>query len=60
MAGQPAVFDEKSIIGAAYRRIGRRVMGEQVEIPSFEDASGDAGMWSTLMRWIGVTQKEVA
>jgi septum site-determining protein MinD len=59
--GQPAVFDDKSVIGAAYRRIGRRVMGEQVVIPSFDDAAGDASMWGTLMRWIGIGgAKEVA
>jgi septum site-determining protein MinD len=49
--GTPAVFDEKSVIGAAYRRIGARIQGHTVEIPSFEDNSG---FWDTFKRWMGL------
>jgi septum site-determining protein MinD len=31
--GQPAAFDDHSVVGAAYRRIARRVQGEQIPIP---------------------------
>jgi septum site-determining protein MinD len=51
--GQPAVFDEKSLVGAAYRRITMRVTGEDVAIPSFEEAA-DAGFWVTFKRWMGL------
>ncbi len=50
--GSPVVFDEKSHIGAAYRRIVCRVMGEDIAIPSFEPQ--DDGMWSNLKRWMGL------
>ena len=51
--GQPAVFDENSVVGAAYRRITGRVMGEDIPIPTFEQASG-GDLWTTFKRWMGL------
>jgi septum site-determining protein MinD len=50
--GQPVVFDPKSVVGAAYRRITLRVAGEEVPFPSFES---DPGVWATMKRWMGLT-----
>ncbi|MBA2321062.1 MAG: septum site-determining protein MinD [Deltaproteobacteria bacterium] len=50
--GSPVVFDENSIIGAAYRRITCRVLGEDIDIPSF-DAQED-GVWASFKRWMGL------
>jgi septum site-determining protein MinD len=50
--GTPAVFDEKSVVGAAYRRITARVMGEDVPFPNFD--ANDAGFWDTFKRWMGL------
>jgi septum site-determining protein MinD len=49
--GMPAAFDDDSAIGAAFRRIARRIQGEQVPIPDFTD---DSGFWSTFKRWMGL------
>lgn len=49
--GQPVVFDQKSIVGAAYRRITQRVMGEDVPFPAFDT---DPGLWATVKRWMGL------
>jgi septum site-determining protein MinD len=49
--GLPAAFDDHSVVGAAYRRIARRLEGEQVPIPDFTD---DTGFWSTFKRWMGL------
>lgn len=49
--GQPVVFDEKSIVGAAYRRIVQRVLGEQIPIPHFES---DPTFWTAFKRWMGL------
>lgn len=54
--GMPAVFDEKSVIGAAYRRISDRVMGYDVEIPTFEQNNG---FISSMMRWMGLAAQGV-
>lgn len=51
--GQPAVFDEASVVGAAYRRIAARVVGEDIPMPNF-DRSDEAGLWSTMKRWMGL------
>jgi septum site-determining protein MinD len=51
--GQPAVFDEKSVVGAAYRRITGRVMGQDIPFPDFE-AGDDVGFWTTFKRWMGL------
>ena len=49
--GTPAVFDDKSVVGAAYLRIAERIMGNDVPIPTFEE---DNGFWSTFKRWMGM------
>lgn len=49
--GMPVAFDDHSAVGQAYRRIARRVMGEQIAIPDF---TSDTGFWSTLKRWMGI------
>jgi septum site-determining protein MinD len=51
--GTPVVFDENSAIGAAYRRIVGRVMGDDIPIPTFSNV--DPGMWTTLKRWMGLS-----
>jgi septum site-determining protein MinD len=56
--GQPAAFDDHSLVGAAYRRIARRVQGEQVPIPEFTDQTG---LWHAFKRWMGLSgAQEVA
>jgi len=50
--GQPAVFDEGSVVGQAFQRITGRVMGQEVAFPDF-DAVG--GFWSTFKKWMGLT-----
>jgi len=49
--GMPAAFDDESLVGAAYRRIARRITGEQVPIPELKE---DTGFWSTFRRWMGM------
>lgn len=49
--GTPAVFDEASVIGQAYRRITDRVVGHTVPFPTFET---NKSMWSTMKRWMGM------
>src|SRR5688572_20262779 len=49
--GQPVVFDEKSLVGAAYRRIVARVQGEDIPFPSFET---DDSFWAVFKRWMGL------
>lgn len=49
--GMPAAFDDDSAIGAAFRRIARRVDGEAVPIPDF---THENGFWSTMKRWMGL------
>lgn len=51
--GQPAVFDENSVVGAAYRRIAMRVLGNEVPMPNF-DQPVDAGFWTSFKRWMGL------
>ncbi|HMV70242.1 MAG TPA: septum site-determining protein MinD [Myxococcota bacterium] len=56
--GMPVAFDDHSIIGQAYRRIARRITGEEVAIPDF---TADTGIWSALKRWFGLSAaQEVA
>ena len=45
------MFDEKSVVGAAYLRIADRIMGHDVPIPTFAE---DTGFWSTFKRWMGM------
>ncbi len=49
--GQPVVFDDDSLVGAAFRRVVERVQGNDIPIPLFED---DAGFWDTFKRWMGL------
>lgn len=49
--GQPVVFDDESMIGAAFKRIAARVEGEAIEIPTFEE---DGSFWATFKRWMGL------
>lgn len=49
--GQPVVFDDNSVVGAAFRRIVERVQGNHIDIPTFED---DASFWETFKRWMGL------
>jgi len=49
--GLPIVFDEKSTVGQAYRRIVDRTMGIEVAFPNFEQ---DPGLWATMKRWMGI------
>lgn len=57
--GAPAAFDEKSIVGEAYRRIGRRLTGE-VDVPFVATEEPDT-FWNVMKRWIGLgPAKEVA
>lgn len=56
--GSPAAYDEKSIVGESYRRIARKLAGEQgVPDINLED---QGGFWSTLKRWMGMDAREVA
>lgn len=59
--GQPAVYDPRSIVGEAYRRIGRRIDGEE-NVP-FVALERPDGFWLTFKRWMGLAPnaaKEVA
>lgn len=49
--GTPIVYDERSVVGQAYRRITDRVLGLDVPIP---DLSNDAGLWTAFKRWMGL------
>jgi len=49
--GQPAVFDDNSLVGQAFHRIVQRVMGNPIPIPDFE---GQNGFWGTFMKWMGL------
>ncbi len=49
--GMPVAFDDASPLGAAYRRIARRALGEQVPIPDF---TSDNSAWSVFKRWMGL------
>lgn len=57
--GLPAAFDEKSLVGEAYRRIARRVRGE-ADVP-FAALEEPDTFWTIMKRWIGLTPtREVA
>ena len=51
--GTPVVDIEGSETGAAFRRIARRLLGENVEIPSFTER---AGFFSRVMSSLGITR----
>jgi septum site-determining protein MinD len=48
--GVPVVHDEKSLSGEAYRRIARRVMGEEVEYLNLHARKGWGGFFKGLFR----------
>lgn len=50
--GKPVAFDDESVVGEAYRRIGRRLTGEP-EVPYI--AMEPAGFWSSVKRWMGLS-----
>ncbi len=56
--GAPVVLDEKSLVGEAYRRIGRRLKGEP-DVPMLEFPV-NTGFWSTLKKLMGLSAREVA
>jgi len=49
--GVPAVFDESSVVGEAFRRIGRRLGGEP-NVPEMDFSEG-SGVWGVMKRWMG-------
>jgi len=56
--GTPAAFDEKSVVGEAYRRIARRLTGEQ-DVPFVATEEPDT-VWTAMKRWFGLAPaKEV-
>jgi len=52
--GEPAVLDEDSLAGQAYRNIARRLMGENVPIM---DLDMDEGFLAKLKRWFSMGKK---
>ena len=50
--GAPVAYDEDSVVGEAYRRVGRRIGGE-VEVPYV--AMEPSGFWANVKRWMGFT-----
>ena len=48
--GAPVAYDDSSIVGEAYRRIGRRLNGE-VQVPYV--AMEPSGFWANVKRWMG-------
>lgn len=49
--GVPAAFTDDSVVGLAYRRIARRLQGEELAIPSFEEK---ATFWGSVAKWMGL------
>ena len=49
--GEPAVTDEKSLAGKAYRNITRRIMGEDIPLLQLD---GDQGLVSRLKKLLGL------
>jgi septum site-determining protein MinD len=50
--GIPVAFDNESLVGEAYRRVGRRITGEP-DVP-YLDFSDGGGVWGTFKRWMGL------
>jgi septum site-determining protein MinD len=50
--GVPVVFDERSVVGQAFRRITDRIQGFDVPFPNLES---DPGIWATVRRWMGMS-----
>lgn len=49
--GQPVVFDERSVVGQAYRRITDRILGFDVPFPNLDE---EVSLWATVRRWMGI------
>lgn len=49
--GEPAITDEKSLAGQAYRNVTRRIMGEDVPLLDLE---GDTGLMVKLKKLFGI------
>ena len=49
--GVPAAFEDGSVVGAAYRRIAKRVQGAEIAIPTFEEKTG---FWGSVAKWMGL------
>jgi septum site-determining protein MinD len=56
--GVPVAYDTTSPIGEAYRRISRRIQGEE-NVPFVEIRKND-GFWSTVKRWMGFSSSREA
>ena len=57
--GVPVSFNEDSIVGEAFRRVSRRLHGEE-DVPML-DFTQTEGVWNTLMKWMGFqAPREVA
>ena len=55
--GMPVAFLDDSPVGMAYRRIAKRILGEDIPVPSFD---GGEGFWNTFMRWMGLAPNQEA
>jgi septum site-determining protein MinD len=49
--GVPVSFNEDSVVGEAFRRVARRLHGEE-DVPML-DFTQTNGVWNTLMKWMG-------
>ncbi len=48
--GQPVALEDRTLAGAAFMRIGQRLLGEDVPFPAFEDTSGILDRVSKFLR----------
>lgn len=49
--GNPVAFDDSSVVGEAFRRVARRVAGEE-NVPFV--ALESSGFWDSVKRWMGL------
>jgi septum site-determining protein MinD len=56
--GIPVAFDEASVVGEAYRRCARRLLGEP-DVPEL-DLGDTNGVWKTFKRWMGLSAQGAA
>jgi hypothetical protein len=49
-------FDDKSLVGEAYRRVARRIRGD-LDVPELS-LDHDTGMWATFKRWMGLAPSQ--
>jgi septum site-determining protein MinD len=54
--GAPVAFDDKSLVGEAYRRVARRIRGD-LDVPELS-LDHDTGMWATFKRWMGLAPSQ--